>query len=96
MFILIIFKLIYYQIKLDVLKKIKVKIIIHKNCNLVINSQINLIFSSVQLSQVSLIIGFSIISFLYLLLPPNLIPEIYAKIASEIPALGESYFLPSR
>jgi len=60
----------------EITKKIKIKIIIHKNCNLKINLQINLIFSSVQLSPVSLIIGFSIISFLYLLLPPNLIPEI--------------------
>ena len=37
LFILIIFKLIYYQIKLNIIKKIKAKIIIHKNCNLKIN-----------------------------------------------------------
>ena len=38
--------------------------------------QIYLMFSPVQLSPFALIIGFSIISFLYLLFPPNFIPEI--------------------
>ena len=37
-----------------------------------------------QLSPFELIIGFLIISSLYLFSPPNLILEIYAKMASEI------------
>ena len=78
------------------MKKTKTKNIIHKNCNLRINPQIRLIFSLVQISPFGLIIGFSIILFLYLLLPPNFIPAVYANIASEIPELGELYFLPSR
>jgi hypothetical protein len=48
-----------------------------------------------QISPLELIIGFSIISSLYLFSPPNLILEIYAKMASEIPELGESYLIPS-
>ena len=72
------------------MKKIKTKTIIHNNCKRRINAQIRLIFSRVQISPFGLMIGFSIISFLYLLLPPNFIPEVYANTASEIPELGES------
>ena len=77
-------------------EEIREKIKTHNNWSLKINWQITFIFSLEQLSPLELIIGFTIISSLYLLLPPNFILEVYAKIASEIPELWESYLIPSK